>query len=516
MNKFTYIYRFLQSFKHPRKVQEQVLTDILRTNSDSEYGRIHGFSSIRNIREFQEKVPIICYDDLEPFIKRMGKGEQNILTSLDVTFFCATSGTSGGKKLIPVTNERIISLKAELIIRGFFVRQAFKENWRAIFGDLLYICGPYNENETEAGIPCGSISGHLLREGPRYARKHMAVPLEVFNELDYDKKISEMAYYALLSDIKHMGFTSTIEVVMLFDYIRKNKEALLNRIRKDHPKRADYLEGLKEFTPKYIWPNVRLVNCFLTETSRYYLAELEHQLGRKMHLRDGGINASEGRMTIGICRDDISGFPVSYNTFMEFIDKDSSRICTLDQLEAGKRYEVLLTTYEGLYRYRTGDVVEVTFLKKNLPALKFHEREHFLNIGGELASEKELVESMHAVMKKHSVHASGFAYLPKFGDNESPRYEVLLELSKRNKNSTLDCSLFIQDVDKQLQRNIRGYHRSRSVYGRIGKPLLSIVPPGSWKEYNKKRITEAGQPKHIHVVTDPGFRENFRILESYE
>lgn len=490
--------------------------EILCKNRDTEYGRVHNFSSIRSVEQFQQQVPLITYDDIEPYVRQIKNGEQNILTSLPVVYFSATSGSSGDRKFIPVTKERITALRCELIIRGLYAPIVFRGHWTSIFGDILYLCGSYLEGYTDGGIPYGGISGYLVHKGPKTVKKHLAVPPKVFTEPDFNTRMHEIAYYALLSDIKHMGFTSTIEALLLFDYIEEHRDELLERIQKSHPRRAKYLKQIDIFQPDKIWKNIKMVNSFLTKTNKYYLKSLEHRIGRKLHMRDAGINASEGRMTIGICKDDISGYPAAYNVFFEFLDPSApdSLPKTLDQIEVGKRYEIVLTTYEGLYRYKTGDIIEVTSRKKNIPLIRFYERNKFISLVGEQVSERDLVISMQEILEKHKIDAAGFTYLPCYSDPERPRYEILLEIHPASQH-TVEMDKFLLDLDEHLKHTNHGYYRTRENIRKLGSPVLSLVTPGSWEEFNKKRVVTTGQPKHIHLYDDPSFRENFIIKKSY-
>jgi hypothetical protein len=61
--------RFDRLCRAPIESQHQLLREILRTNADSAYGRRHGFGAISTLRQFQERVPIATYEDLEPYIK---------------------------------------------------------------------------------------------------------------------------------------------------------------------------------------------------------------------------------------------------------------------------------------------------------------------------------------------------------------------------------------------------------------------------------------------------------------
>ena len=42
----------------------------------------------------------------------------------------------------------------------------------------------------------------------------------------------------------------------------------------------------------------------------------------------------------------------------------------IDEVEVGQRYEIVLTTQSGFYRYRVGDVVEVVDLHHNCPLIR--------------------------------------------------------------------------------------------------------------------------------------------------
>ena len=61
---------------------EALLMQLLKDNSNTEYGKKYGFSDIHSIREYQERVPFTTYDDYAPYIERMVKNrEKNLGTS---------------------------------------------------------------------------------------------------------------------------------------------------------------------------------------------------------------------------------------------------------------------------------------------------------------------------------------------------------------------------------------------------------------------------------------------------
>ena len=64
--------------KYPIDVQNELLMNLLNSSKQTLIGREHDFSSIKNYREFSNRVPIQKYETLSPFIERTRQGEQYI------------------------------------------------------------------------------------------------------------------------------------------------------------------------------------------------------------------------------------------------------------------------------------------------------------------------------------------------------------------------------------------------------------------------------------------------------
>jgi hypothetical protein len=95
--------QFRRALNRPTETQMQLLRGYLTRNADTAYGNAHGFGKIKNYEEFSRKVPLADYDDIEPWIARIMRGENRVLTSEPVTRLIPTSGSSGARKLIPFT-----------------------------------------------------------------------------------------------------------------------------------------------------------------------------------------------------------------------------------------------------------------------------------------------------------------------------------------------------------------------------------------------------------------------------
>ncbi len=514
-----YINEFRVALTNPLKIQTKILKEILKKNKNTNYGRLYNFSGIKTIEDYQNQVPVITYEDIIPFIQKIKDGEQNILTKDKILFLATTSGTTSSVKLIPVTKDRMKNFKRELYLWSVYV---LKDHTNVLKGKTLYFAGPYIEGKTSAGIICGSISGYLIAKAPWYIKSKVVVPPETYNIFDFDKKIKVIAINALKSNITQFAFASPIEAILFLDYIAEHKDELINELeRTGLEKRAKELKELSSFKPTNIWPNLCLIGCIKSKFNLHYLETLKEKIGKDIEIRDPGIYASEGRLSLGLEKEGISGIIPAHVTFFEFIEKkedgkDGEPI-TIDKLELEKNYEVIITTTEGLYRYRMGDIVKVTGYKQKLPLIEFVDRNNYLNIAGELAHENILISIMYKVIEEVGIKIKSFTFMPYSKDpSKKPRYEILIELLPEN---TLDDKLAIklkELLDKTLKEYISDYRQMREEFGRLDSPVLSILKQGSYDEFDKRRTCTGGQPKPIHLSKTEKFRENFEIIKTYE
>ncbi|GEM_PF-2020529 len=514
-----YLNEFRIALTNPLKIQKKILKEILKKNKDTIYGKEHNFKEIKTIQQYQENVPIITYENIIPYIQRIKDGEENILTKDKIIFLATTSGTTSSVKLIPVTKDRIKNFKREFYLWSMYV---LKDHTNVLKGKTLYFAGPYIEGRTKSGLICGSISGYLVAKSPWYIKSKVVVPPKIYNIFDFDKKIRAISICALKSNITQFAFASPIEAILFIDFITEHKDELLNELELNgNIERSKELKALPEFKPINIWPNLCLIGCIKSKFNLHYLDTLKDKIGKTdIEIRDPGIYASEGRLSLGLEKDGISGIIPAHVTFFEFIEKredgyDSYPI-TIEKLELEKSYEVIITTTEGLYRYNMGDIVKVTGYKNKLPLIQFVDRNNYLNIAGELAHENILISIIHKLIEELNLKVKSFTFLPYAKDtNKKPRYELLIEfLSEQEINDKVAIEIK-NKLDLTLKEYISDYRQMREEFGRLDEPVLSILKPGSYDEFDKRRISNGGQPKPIHLSKKETFRDNFQIIKSY-
>ena len=90
-------------------VQERVLADILARNAEMEYLAKCGLAGATDRATFRVKVPMVTYEDLQPYIRWIVDGDPSpILSTRPVSEFLASSGTSGGeRKLMPIVDDEL-------------------------------------------------------------------------------------------------------------------------------------------------------------------------------------------------------------------------------------------------------------------------------------------------------------------------------------------------------------------------------------------------------------------------
>jgi hypothetical protein len=310
-------YRHAQGFtrvcESPREYQQNLLRRILEINASTAYGKRYGFGHIHTIEEYQKQVPVIKYDNLEPYILAATRGEPAQLTVDPPILFATTSGTTGKPKYIPVTST---SRRDKSTVARLWLYHASTDYPHLFDGAILGVVSPEIEGMTEGGIPYGAESGHVYRNMPRVMRNVYAVPYEVFALHDYDAK-----YYALLRTAVYKNITVTAtanpSTILLLarkmaeyqeqivrdirdgtldksrNYPEETRQLLESQIAPD-PKRASELEDCMKksgrLIPQDVWPNLAMIGTWKGGSVGLYLREFEGLFDPQTPIHDWGIS----------------------------------------------------------------------------------------------------------------------------------------------------------------------------------------------------------------------------------
>jgi hypothetical protein len=530
----------------PREVQEALLRDILTHQTATAFGRDHRFDGVRSVEDFRRQVPVAGYEYFEPYIARVRRGETAaLLADPRIHMFALTSGTTAVRKFIPVTPQYLSDYKRGWNIWGLKV---FRDHPSTRLRPIVQMAGDWDEFRTESGVPCGSVTGLTARMQKRFIRWLYCVPACVSRIKDPRAKY----YVALcLSIPRNVGVVAAANPSTLINLARtgdQEKESLIRDIhdgtlsahldlpgdvRKElrrrlraYPERARQLEAIAASTgtlyPKDYWKDDCLLGNWTGGSVGSYLRNYPRYFGA-MPIRDVGLIASEGRMTIPMQDRSPAGVLDVTTHYYEFIpeaegDSPQPTVLGAHELKEGQTYYILLTTAFGLYRYHIHDLVRVAGFHNATPLLEFLSKgSHFANITGEKLSEYHVTQAMTEVLHELDLTLTAYSLIPCWNsadaadaEYEQPYYGLFIEQGDLPDPSA--GRRLAEALDARLcQLNIE--YASKRESQRLGAVRLESVPTGFWPQWDRARLQQTGgtleQYKHPCLIADPHFRSRF-------
>ena len=169
--------------------------------------------------------------------------------------------------------------------------------------------------------------------------------------------------------------------------------------------------------PCDVWPKLGMVAVWTGGSVGAYLEPMRRYWG-DVPIRDHGLSASEGRMTIPLSDGTCTGVLDISSHFFEFIPEEeyeSSQPTILEahELNEGRNYFILLTTVSGLYRYDIRDVVRCTGFVGDTPLLEFlHKGANIASVTGEKLAESQVVSAVRGSLNRLKLELQHFTLSP--------------------------------------------------------------------------------------------------------
>jgi hypothetical protein len=534
---------FEEATKHPQRVQLELLQHILRQQARTAFGKDHHFSSVTTLDDFRKIVPVRGYEYVEPYMQRVLKGETSaLLADKKIHMFAMTSGTTASRKYIPVNDQYLADYRRGWNIWGLKV---FRDHPEVRMRPILQMSGDWQEFFTETGVPCGAVTGLTAQMQLRIIRWIYCVPGIVGKikdpaakyytalRLSVPRKVGmiiaanpstlvnlaragDLDKETLIRDI-HDGTLST-----RFDVPADVRAAIARQTGKRHPDRARELEAIVarsgSLYPKDYWPSECIIGNWTGGSVGSYLRHYPTYYGATP-VRDVGLIASEGRMTIPISDGTPSGVLDVTSHVFEFIpeeegDSANPTVLSAHELQEGRTYYILLTTAYGLYRYNIFDVVRCTGFFNRTPLVEFLSKgAHIANITGEKVSEHQVIGAMEAALTELNLHLTAYSVAPCW-DDEMPYYGLFVEnpdLADRAQGLTL-----IRALEARLT-SINIEYAAKRESRRLGPMRLFLLPKNAWQQWDRQRLLRSGgtleQYKHPCLINDPKFRDSVTIQE---
>jgi hypothetical protein len=536
--KFSEANRFDDATWEPAAAQERVLLAMVRRNQDTVYGREHGFNKIRSIRDYQARVPKNSYDDLMPYISRVLRGEQNILTDDKPAMFATTSGTTGATKYIPVTPSYMHEYGHGVHVHTYRVFADFHD---ILEGKVLVSSSSDVEGYSEGGTPYGAISGYVTRTQPASIKRFYVLPYDICRVKQVDQKYYLTLRYGLAADVRLIATPNPSSLLLMADKMNAFADELIHDIRRGtvnpkylpadatpklkagpgaDAKRANELAAILRregrLLPRDVWPNLRVISCWKGGTMPLYLRKLPEVFGDAA-IRDLGYMASEGRGATPLVNAGAAGVLNLTSHFFEFLpeeqrDDPNPEFLTADQLESNREYYIYFTTSGGLYRYDINDVIRVVDFYRNTPVIQFVRKgQGMTSITGEKLAESQVTAALLYVVPSEGLHLDHFTAAVEWG--EPPRYSLYVEVPSATTRTQLER--FGSRMDQALC-SLNSEYAAKRESQRLGAPVVRRVAPGSYEALRQRRVSEGApeaQVKIPHLSTNMKFGDQFQVLE---
>ena len=184
------------------------------------------------------------------------------------------------------------------------------------------------------------------------------------------------------------------------------------------------------------------------------------------------------------------------NIYYEFVpmtewDSENPETLTLEEVEIGQNYAVLITTNGGLWRYMIGDTIEFTSTEPYLFKITGRTK-HFINAFGEeviIDNAESALSEACAVTGAHIVEYTAAPIY--FGDNSAGAHEWLIEFDVE----PADIHLFGVTLDNALKKVNSDYEAKRSHNLSLKDPVVRVLPKNSFYNWLKYRGKAGGQNK---------------------
>lgn len=447
-------------------IQLNLLKSLLERGKNCEYGISNRYRDIVRsndpYKHFSESVPAIAYEDIRESALRMIHGERDVLWPGKCKDYAQSSGTSGGRsKYIPITRDSLYRChyKGASDCVAHYLRNNPNSN---IFSGKSFILGGSFANTlgiTNPKIRIGDLSATLInRINPlanlfRVPDKHTALLP------DWEEKLPRLVEASKHADITNISgvpswFLTVIKEVM--------KARGTDKISDVWPNLEVFFHGGISFEP------YREIYKSITDPDKMHFVET--------------YNASEGFFAVQNDPDDHAMLLLIDNdVFYEFIDitDPTETPKPIWDIEKDKVYELVITSSNGLWRYRLGDTVRVDSLYPVKIRIAGRTKT-FINAFGEELMEDNAERAIAEACRQTGAEISNYTAAPVYAtDHSKGRHQWIIEWS--TPPDSIDR--FAEILDKELRKVNSDYDAKRSHTIFLDPPQITTAPQGTFNKW---------------------------------
>ncbi len=449
--------------------QETLLDTIISKNKSVSY---LSNLAIKNSRQFKQNCHTVVYDDIESIIIDIKDNNKNELTTEKIIAFAKSSGTTSRSKLIPMTKH---SLEANFTA-GKNLLANYLSSYPAsqlVNGKNFSLTGSYH---IENGHLIGDVSALFTYFLKPWYRPFRVPNKEIATIADWEEKLKLMTPILANSPISWIaGVPSWMSIVI------------------------DSIENYTQRPIHEVWKNLEVFfygGVSIEPFRTYFNAKFEGKLNLWQTY-----NASEGFFGIQTNKES-SSLDFIYNTdnYYEFIakseiDSENPIVLSSHELIIGNTYELVITNSSGLYRYRIGDLIQIT----NIAPIQFEivgRTKNYINIFGEELMVHNTEIAISKLCKEYKINSFEYTVAP-IVEGHTGYHKWLIEMPI----IPLNITELAYKLDAYL-REINSDYDAKRFNNMILKPLqIQILPIGSfnkWLEVNQRINVQSKIPKLVN------------------
>ncbi|KAK1435655.1 hypothetical protein QVD17_01421 [Tagetes erecta] len=518
---------------NPDQIQQQILTKILTQNATVEYLHRYGVSAHTDRKTFKKLIPVVSYEDIHSDITRIANGDKSpIFSSRPVSEFLTSSGTSGGERKLMPTIEEELERRSSLYGLLMPVMNQFITGLEK--GKGMYFLFIKSEAKTPGGLVARPVltsyykSTHFKERGPDPYTNYTSPNETILCPDSYQSMYSQMLCGLCLNkEVLRVGAVFASGFIRAIHFLKKHWSILAHDIRtgslnpditdpsvresvmkilKPDPNLADFIE--RECSRKSwqgiitrLWPNTKYVDVIVTGSMAQYIPTLD-SYSNGLPLVCTMYASSECYFGVNLnplCKpSEVAYTLIPTMAYFEFLPvhrddgvagtgpmknvKENQKLVDLADVKLGQEYELVVTTYAGLYRYRVGDILRVVGFKNKAPQFSFICRKNVaLSIDADKTDEHELQKAVEkAGNHLVSFNATLTEYTSYADTTTIPGHYVIFWEVNENGSTMIPASVF-EDCCLTIEESLNSvYRQCRASDKSIGALEIKIVENGTF------------------------------------
>ncbi len=526
------------------QANDETLMAILRRHRKSEFGRRHSFAAIDSPSTYRRALPLATHDDFAADIERMSNGAQNVLCAGKLSGFGLTSGTTGKSKLVPITvQQRRKTAMAMMFLPQGFVSELLPQVPAGGRGLLLINAAP--PGQTPGGFPVGPGTALGMRNMLRQSSRFWTSPPEAYEIGSQADALYVHLLFAIISgEARYISAPFASTVLDLFHTLELRAAEIVYDVRQGSLRGVPNLDPQlrrrleRQLIPqpdlatwladelsagcgdiaRRLFPQLSYINTVTSGGFALYAQRLLHYLGQ-LPIYSSIYASTESVLGIGVALDAGRYALIPGQAYYEFIPEDhidepQPSTWQIDELQVGHRYELVLTTWSGLYRYRLGDIVEVIGRYQRTPLVEFmHRRGALLNICGEKTTERGAYTALLRATGMAGLQLSDFT--TRIDTDALPqRYVFYLELGASEQPADVPTLVgkLADLIDSGLGQSNSLYELARKSQ-RIGAAEARLVRSGTFRRLRDIFVLRGASATQVKVPRVLGDPDMITILE---